>query len=56
MAMTLPGELLGMAPQIILFSVLLALDAMFIRREERNLEATFGVKYLEYKKQVRRWL
>jgi len=29
------------------------LDVMFIRHEERNLEATLGVKYLEYKKRVR---
>ncbi|HKZ86969.1 MAG TPA: isoprenylcysteine carboxylmethyltransferase family protein [Anaerolineae bacterium] len=36
--------------------LLLVLDVMFVRHEERNLEATFGVDYLEYKKRVRRWL
>ena len=36
--------------------MLLALDVLFTRHEERNLEAIFGVDYLEYKKQVRRWM
>ena len=36
--------------------LLIALDVMFIRQEERNLEAAFGVDYLEYKERVRRWL
>jgi len=35
---------------------LLILQFMFIPYEEEKNEATFGNKYLEYKKRVRRWL
>jgi len=36
------------------FAVLMEL--VFIRTEERMLEATFGARWLDYKKQVRRWV
>lgn len=39
---------------IIVFAVLM--DAMFIRVEEHMLEKTFGEAWLDYKKNVRRWL
>ena len=34
----------------------LIINATFIRREEKLLEQIFGKEYLDYKKQVRRWL
>lgn len=36
--------------------VLLAVDRIVIRREERYLEAKFGDEYCAYKRRVRRWL
>lgn len=40
----------------VLPAVLLAVDRIAIRREERYLEAKFGEEYCEYKGRVRRWL
>ncbi len=34
----------------------ITMDVVFIPREERALEKTFGQKFLDYKKRVRRWL
>ena len=38
----------------IMFVILMEL--MFIPFEEKNLERTFGKKYIKYKKKVRRWI
>ncbi len=38
----------------IIFIILMELT--FIPLEEKNLELTFGKKYLDYKKKVRRWI
>ena len=49
--------LIGNWWNIILFPLLLLLiQEYIIRREEKYLERAFGVKYVEYKKKVRRWL
>ena len=39
---------------IVLFAILM--DVVFIRVEERMLEETFGEAWVEYKKNVRRWI
>ena len=36
--------------------VLLVIDRVIIKREERYLKARFGEQYLAYKRRVRRWL
>jgi len=41
-------------PLPFVFAVLI--EVMFIRREELNMELTFGKEYTVYKKNVRRWL
>ena len=38
----------------VIFIVLM--EMFFIPLEEQNLEKTFGKKYLDYKKKVRRWI
>ena len=38
----------------IIFAILL--DRFMIPVEEKNLEKKFGKKYLNYKRQVRRWM
>jgi len=38
----------------IIFAILM--QALFIPTEEKNLEITFGQKYLDYKKKVRCWI
>jgi len=43
----------GSVTPIVMF---LILDRNYIPKEERELEKTFGKRYLEYKTQVRRWL
>ncbi|MHA2174441.1 MAG: methyltransferase family protein [Candidatus Hodarchaeales archaeon] len=49
--------LIGSVPLFILAIVLMAIFWRFlIRWEERKLEETFGEKYMEYKRRVRRWL
>jgi protein-S-isoprenylcysteine O-methyltransferase Ste14 len=48
--------LLG-SPTAFLFTALhLPLMDLFIRREEKQLEHTFGDEWLRYKNQVRRWI
>jgi len=34
----------------------LIMDRCFVLHEEKNLEAQFGERYLNYKRQVRRWI
>ncbi len=43
-------------PFVTLAPVLAAIDFGVIRREERNLERTFGAEYAAYRNQTRRWL
>lgn len=46
------GSLSSFFAPIIFF---LIINVLFILREEKAMEKTFGKKYLDYKKQVRRW-
>jgi len=41
---------------ILVIAVVFSLQKFCIEREEKYLEGKFGRQYLEYKKQVRRWL
>lgn len=63
MYLGMAGALLGVA--IVLGSIaafvgpvffIIVKDAVFIPEEERNMRETFGVKYEEYCRRVRRWL
>jgi protein-S-isoprenylcysteine O-methyltransferase Ste14 len=47
------GSVISMLP-VIVFPILL--DRLFIQKEERMLEETFGGRFLEYKSRVRRWI
>ena len=38
------------------FAFVALMEILFIPKEEKNMEKTFGKKYLEYKKRVRRWI
>ncbi len=35
---------------------IITIDMLFVRKEEKMLEETFGKKYLDYKTRVRRWV
>ena len=41
---------------ILVIAVIFSLQKFCIEREEKYLEGKFGSQYLEYKKQVRRWM
>lgn len=43
-------------PFVTLIPTLAAIEFGVIRREERNLERTFGAEYRDYTKRTRRWL
>jgi protein-S-isoprenylcysteine O-methyltransferase Ste14 len=47
------GSLSSFAP-VPLFVILM--EALFIPLEERNMEKSFGQRYAEYRKRVRRWV
>lgn len=47
------GSLLTFAFPLI-FAILM--EALFISKEEENLERAFGEEYLDYKRDVRRWI
>ena len=47
------GNLASLISPILFFVVM---DRMFVPYEEKKMENTFGEAYLDYKKQVRRWL
>ncbi len=47
---------LGSPSALILIALHLPLMDLFIRREERQLERTFGQEWMQYKNQVRRWI
>jgi len=48
--------LLGSLTALLFTALHLPLMDLFIRREERQLEQTFGEEWLRYKNQVRRWI
>lgn len=48
--------LFGSPGALLITAAHLPLVDLFIRREERQLEATFGDQWIEYKSRVRRWL
>lgn len=48
--------LLGSPAALVLTALHLPLMDRFVRREETQLERTFGADWLRYKAQVRRWL
>lgn len=50
------GLLFGSPGALLITAAHLPLVDLFIRREERQLEKTFGADWLEYKSRVRRWL
>lgn len=50
------GLLVGSPGALLITAAHLPLVDLFIRREERQLEATFGAEYVEYKRHVRRWV
>lgn len=50
---TLLGSLITFLVPIAIF---VTLEMLFIPHEEKQLEKTFGKRYLDYKNQVRRWL
>ena len=47
---------LGSPSALVLIGLHLFLMDLFIRREERQLERTFGEEWMQYKNQVRRWI
>ena len=48
--------LVGSPSALLITALHLPLVNLFIRREEKQLEKNFGEQWLEYKKQVHRWL
>jgi protein-S-isoprenylcysteine O-methyltransferase Ste14 len=50
------AQLFGSPGALLITALHLPLVDLFIRREERQLEKTFGNEWLEYKSRVRRWL
>ena len=49
--------LLGsLAPVVVVFFFPVLTEKLFIRREEAQLEDTFGEAWLRYRRRVRRWL
>lgn len=50
------GLALGSPMALVITALHLPLVDLFIRREERQLERTFGDAWLRYKRSVRRWL
>ncbi len=51
------GLLLGsLTPWLVVLALTWLATAHFIVPEERDLERQFGVRYLEYKRRVRRWI
>jgi len=44
------------APWLIVAATAILFDRVFIVPEQRMLEETFGVEFLEYKQRVRRWI
>jgi len=47
------GSIISFLPAIIFFFIM---DIVFISKEEKMMQKTFGQEYLNYKKQVRKWL
>lgn len=50
------SSLLGSPSALVLTALHLPFVDLFIRREERQLEAIFGDQWLRYKRRVRRWI
>jgi protein-S-isoprenylcysteine O-methyltransferase Ste14 len=47
---------LGSPSALVITALHLPLMDLFIRREEKQLEQTFGEEWFRYKQRVRRWL
>jgi len=51
------GVMLGTAgPLVVVPAFVWAMEAAFIRAEERDMEAAFGDEYRAYRRRVRRWI
>jgi protein-S-isoprenylcysteine O-methyltransferase Ste14 len=48
--------LFGSPGALLITAAHLPLVGLFIRRQERQLQAAFGDDWIDYKKRVRRWL
>jgi len=46
----------SLMPYVVLLVFAIFIDMIFIRFEEKKLGQTFGEAWLEYKKNVRRWV
>ena len=47
------GSMISFLPAIVFFFIM---DIVFITKEEKMMQKTFGQEYLDYKKRVRKWL
>jgi protein-S-isoprenylcysteine O-methyltransferase Ste14 len=47
---------LGSPTALLLTAIHLPLMDLFVRREEKQLERSFGQEWVRYKEQVRRWI
>lgn len=48
--------LCSLSPFAFLIIFIIIIEKLFIPMEEKNLEKKFGIKYVDYKKKVRRWI
>jgi protein-S-isoprenylcysteine O-methyltransferase Ste14 len=46
----------SLSPWVIILIFIVLMESLFIRTEERMLEARFGAAWLDYKRRVRKWL
>jgi protein-S-isoprenylcysteine O-methyltransferase Ste14 len=46
----------SLPPYIVVVAFIVAIDAIFIRVEERMLQAKFGDEWMRYRSTVRKWI